>query len=352
MYFTNRLFYFKHTEQMRSLKEYVIIALKGMAMGAADVVPGVSGGTIALIAGIYKELIDTLTKFNIGLLTTFKKQGIKAVFEEINGRFLLALFAGIAVSILSLAKLFHYLINHEPVLVWAFFFGLIVSSVWLIGNRITQWGIPNVVALIIGALISFGITVISPAQGPDTYWYLFLSGALAFVAMILPGISGSFILLLLGAYHLVLGKVSVLIDGLKMMDFTIILTNGLSLGVFAIGGAIGLLSFSRVLKWMFETYENQTLAVLTGFLIGSLNKVWPWKETLEVYVKHAGEENESVIPFVQKNVLPNADFSVISTIDMELGITDKSPQLGAAIGLFVVGFLIIFALERISAAKA
>ncbi len=321
-------------------------------MGAADVVPGVSGGTIALIAGIYKELITTLTSFNFGVLKTLKEDGIVAAFNAINGKFLLALLSGIAISILSLAKFFHYLLNHEPVLVWAFFFGLIVASVWLIGNRVTKWNSRNALALVIGAFISFGITIISPAQGPDTYLFLFLSGVLAFVAMILPGISGSFILLLLGAYHLVLGKVSALIDGLKDFDFTIILTNGMALGIFAIGGVVGLLSFSRILKWMFEKYENQTLALLTGFLIGSLNKVWPWKETLEVYFKHKGEAKESVIPLVQKNVLPNADFSIITQNDTLLGITEKSPELGAAIALFIFGFLIIFVLERISAKKA
>ena len=330
----------------------MLISAKGMAMGAADVVPGVSGGTIALIAGIYKELISTLTSFNFGVIKTLKEDGFTAAFNAINGKFLLALISGIAISILSLAKLFHYLINHEPVLVWAFFFGLIVASVWLIGNRVTQWSVGNWVALLIGAIISFGVTVVSPAQGPDTYWYLFLSGILAFVAMILPGISGSFILLLLGAYHLILGKVSTLLDGLKDMDFTIILTNGISLGIFAFGGIVGLLSFSRVLKWMFEKYENQTLALLTGFLIGSLNKVWPWKETLETFTKHAGEPKETVIPLVQKNVLPNANFSIISENDTLLGITEKSPEIGMALGLFVLGFLIIFVLERVSAKHA
>ncbi len=337
---------------MRSIKDYAIITAKGMAMGAADVVPGVSGGTIALIAGIYKELIDTLTSLNFTVFKTLKQDGVKAAFDAINGKFLVSLIAGIAVSILSLAKLFNYLIHNEPVLVWAFFFGLIVASVWLIGNRISEWNLGNWTALIIGAVISFGVTVVSPAQGPDTYWYLFLSGVLAFVAMILPGISGSFILLLLGAYHLILGKVSALIDGVKAMDFTIILTNGLELGLFAVGGIVGLLSFSRILKWMFEKYENRTLALLTGFLIGSLNKVWPWKEVEEVFVKHAGEAKESVIPLVEKNVLPNADYAILSQNDVLIGLTDKSPQIGAALGLFIVGFLIIFVLERISSKKS
>ncbi|MFT5876745.1 MAG: putative membrane protein, partial [Dokdonia sp.] len=263
---------------MRGLKDYLLITLKGMAMGAADVVPGVSGGTIALIAGIYKELIETLTSLNLEVLKTLRKEGFAAAFNAINGKFLVALVSGIAISVLSLAKIFNYLLVNEAVLVWSFFFGLIIASVWLIGNRVSRWNASNWLALLLGALISFGVTIVSPAQGPDTIWYLFLSGVLAFIAMILPGISGSFILLLLGAYHLVLGKVSSLIDGIRAMDITIILTNGIELGIFAIGGIVGLLSFSRILKWMFEKYENRTLALLTGFLIGSLNKVWPWKK--------------------------------------------------------------------------
>ncbi|UTW65877.1 DUF368 domain-containing protein [bacterium SCSIO 12643] len=337
---------------MRSLKDYAIISLKGLAMGAADVVPGVSGGTIALIAGIYEELINTLTSLNVGVIQTLRKEGFAAAFNAINGKFLMSLVLGIAISILSLAKIFNYLIQHEPVLVWAFFFGLILASVWLIGSRVSDWDLGKSLALIIGAVISFLITVISPAQGPDTMWYLFLSGVLAFVAMILPGISGSFILLLLGAYHLILGKVSTILDALKAMDFTIILTNGIDLGIFAIGGVVGLLSFSRILKWMFEKYQNRTLALLTGFLIGSLNKVWPWKKTIEVFVKHEGEPNEKVVPLVQENVLPNADFSILTENDILLGLTEKPTQIGASIGLFVFGFLIIFLLERISSSKS
>ena len=337
---------------MRSLKDYLLITVKGMAMGAADVVPGVSGGTIALIAGIYKELIDTLTSLNISILKTIKKEGFVAAFNAINGKFLVALISGIAISILSLAKLFNFLLTNHPVLVWAFFFGLILSSVWLIGQRVTKWSISNWIALIIGAAISFSVTIVSPAQGPDAIWYLFLSGVLAFVAMILPGISGSFILLLLGAYHLILGKVSSLLDGLKAMDFTIILSNGIELGIFALGGIIGLLSFSRVLKWMFEKYENRTLALLTGFLIGSLNKVWPWKTVEQVFVKHAGEINEKIVPIVESNVLPNNFMTPVVENGQVIEQISTNPQIGAAIGLFVLGFLIIFALERISAKKS
>lgn len=336
---------------MRSLKEFGIITLKGMAMGAADVVPGVSGGTIALIAGIYKELIDTISSFNFGIIKVVKEKGFAAAFNAINGKFLLALISGIAISILSLAKVFNYLLNTHPILVWAFFFGLIIASVGLIGKRVPKWTTDNIIALVIGAFISFGVTIVSPSQGPDATWYLFLSGVLAFVAMILPGISGSFILLLLGAYHLILGKVSLLLDGLKTMDFTIILTNGIELGIFALGGLVGLLSFSRILKWMFERYEARTLALLTGFLIGSLNKVWPWKRVETIFVKHAGEVNEKIIPIAETNVFPNSFTTPIYENGQVIEQLTTNPQIGLAIALCIGGFLIIFALEKISAKK-
>ncbi len=336
---------------MRSLTDYAIITLKGMAMGAADVVPGVSGGTIALVAGIYKELIDTISSINISLLKTVKENGIVAVFNAVNGKFLLALVSGIGISVLSLAKVFNYLLNSHPILVWAFFFGLIVASVGLIGQRVTKWSLDNILALVIGASISFAVTIVSPSQGPDTMWYLFISGILAFIAMILPGISGSFILLLLGAYHLILGKVSNLLDALKAMDLTVILTHGIELGVFALGGIVGLLSFSRILKWMFEKYEARTLALLTGFLIGSLNKVWPWKRVEEVFVKHVGEPNEKIVPIIEHNVLPGNFTSAVYENGEVVGQVATNPQIGLSIGLAILGFLIIFALERISAKK-
>jgi putative membrane protein len=333
----------------RKLKDYAVISLKGIAMGAADVVPGVSGGTIALIAGIYKELIDTFTKINFGLIKIIRKEGFVKAFYSVNGPFLVALLSGIIFSILSLAKLFHFLLETEPVSVWSFFFGLIIASVWLVGKRVSIWNLSNIVALIVGAVLSYGITILSPASGPDTLLFLFISGMLAFVAMILPGISGSFILLLLGAYQLVLGKVSSLIDSVRHFEMDLLLSNLVSLGVFALGGVIGLLSFSRVLKWMFEKHEARTLALLSGFLIGSLNKVWPWKQTTEVFIKHQGEVNESVVALVQNNVLPNDSYRVISDADALLGMTVKDPQLGLAIVFGIAGFLIIFLLERFSA---
>jgi len=316
-------------------------------MGAADVVPGVSGGTIALITGIYQELISSISSVNLGLFGILRKKGLKAAFNSVNGPFLTALIAGILISVLSLAKLFHYLLDHEPVLVWAFFFGLIVASVFLIGKMVGQWDVKRVFALILGTLISYGITVISPAHGPDTLWYLFLSGMLAFIAMILPGISGSFILLLLGAYQLVLGKVNGLLDGIALGDSALLTASIIALVVFVLGGITGLLSFSRVLKWMFDKYEKITLALLTGFLIGSLNKVWPWKQTVSVFYKHAGTAEEQAFPLVQKNVFPG-NYSIVTVADEQLGLLVKEPQLMAAIGLAVAGFMVIYILDKVS----
>ena len=331
----------------RNIRDYLGITLKGMAMGAADVVPGVSGGTIALITGIYKELISTISSFNLKVIKTIRTKGIVAAFKSVNGAFLSFLFLGIIISVLSLAKVFHYLLDNEPVLVWSFFFGLIIASVWLIGKMVKSWDVKRVSILIIGAIISFGITVISPAHGPDTLWFLFIAGMLAFIAMILPGISGSFILLLLGAYQLVLGKVNGMLDAISYGDSALLTSSVIALVVFVLGGITGLFSFSRVLKWMFEKYESLTLALLTGFLIGSLNKVWPWKQTTEVWFKHAGSADEKAFPLIQKNVLPS-DYSFITNADQQLGLVSKDPQLIAAIGLALAGFFVIFLLEKIS----
>jgi putative membrane protein len=334
----------------RSLKDYLVISLKGMAMGAADVVPGVSGGTIALITGIYKELIETISSFDLALITTLRKEGIKTTFKSVNGTFLVFLIGGILTSILSLARLFHYLIENKPVLVWSFFFGLIIASVFLVGKLVLAWNSKTIFALLTGTVISFGITLVSPANGPDAIWFLFLSGMLAFVAMILPGISGSFILLLLGAYTLVLGKVNDFLDALGAWQLDVLLSTGIAIGVFMVGGVLGLLSFSKVLKFMFHKYEALTLALLTGFLVGSLNKVWPWKTNTEIRIKHEGTAEEEIVPFLQSNVWPG-DYSVLSDADIQLGIMQKEPQVLLAIVLALFGFLVLFGMERLAGKK-
>ena len=271
---------------MRSLLGYLLLLLKGMAMGAADVVPGVSGGTIAFISGIYEELLDTINSVNLGVLKTLKKEGVKAAWMSINGNFIVTLFLGIGISIASLAKLISYLLEAHPILIWSFFFGLVLASILYVGKQVKSWNAGAIISLIIGAGLAFWITILPPLSNSDELWFIFVSGMIAICAMILPGISGSFILLLMGSYQTVLGAV-------KDKDL-------LTIGVFMAGAVIGLLSFSRVLKWMFAKYHDFTIAILTGFLIGSLNKLWPWKETISTRVNSHGER----VPFIQENILP------------------------------------------------
>jgi len=250
----------------RNLKDYLIIVLKGVAMGAADVVPGVSGGTIAFISGIYEELITSINKVSLETLKILKSGGLLAMWRSVNGNFLLSLLIGIALSVISLAKLIRHLLETQPILIWSFFFGLVLASIIYVAKQITKWNYLSVLMLILGAFVAYYITTLTPQNTEISYPFVFLSGALAICAMILPGISGSYILLLLGMYKPVL-------DAIHDKDLKI-------LGTLIAGAIVGLLSFSRLLKWLFDHYQNLTLATLTGFIIGSLNKIWPWKEIL------------------------------------------------------------------------
>lgn len=294
--------------------QWALLSLKGIAMGAADVVPGVSGGTIAFISGIYEELIESINAINLKALTVLRKEGFLKFWEHINGTFFVFLLLGIGVSIVSLAKVVTYMLATHPVLIWSFFFGLIIASVWLVSKSVKKWSAGTVVSLIAGGVFAFYITTIQAVAHVDARWFIFLSGALAICAMILPGISGAFILLLLGSYDKVLGAIT-------DRDFVII-------GLFAAGCLIGLLSFARVLKFLFSKFHNLTVAALTGFMIGSLNKVWPWKETLSFRENSHGER----VPFIQENVLP--------------GNFEGDSQLWFAIGCMILGFLLIVLLER------
>ena len=285
-------------------------------MGAADVVPGVSGGTIAFISGIYEELLETISSFNLQALKVLTNEGIKPFWKHINGSFIATLLLGIAVSIISLAKLITYLLHAHPVLLWGFFFGLIVASVFLVGKKVVEWQLSRVLAVIVGTVIAFTITILNPMENPDTHWFVFVSGAVAICAMILPGISGSFILLLLGSYELILSSI-------KDFKITTILT-------FIVGCVVGLLSFSKFLNWLFKKYHDVTVAALTGFLIGSLNKVWPWKEVLSTRENSKGE----IVPFIETNVLPNQ--------------FHEEPQTMGVIILAIIGFVLIFGLEKLA----
>ena len=305
---------------VRKLQDYFVIGLKGMAMGAADVVPGVSGGTIAFISGIYEELLSTISNVNLSLLRTLKTSGIKAAWKQLNGSFLTALLLGIFVSIVSLAKVIKHLLESQPILLWSFFFGLVLASVIYIARQITNWNFKAFLILVLGAALAFFITTLNPlVSESSSSLFLFLAGAIAICAMILPGISGSFILVLLGAYKPVL-------EAVNNRDFKIILT-------FMAGAVVGLLTFSRVLKWLFTKYKNLTLAVLTGFIIGSLNKIWPWKETLTWRTNSHGVK----VPFNQQSVSP---FSF-----------DEDPQLMLAVAFSILGFVLILGMEKLAVKK-
>ena len=302
----------------RKLIDYVIITLKGMAMGAADVVPGVSGGTIAFISGIYEELITSINNIDLKLFQVLRKEGIKAFWEKLNGNFLAALFLGIFISLFSLAKFLSWLLENEPILLWSFFFGLVGASIFLVGKEIKEWTLFTVLIFLAGAAIAYFITTLPPNENVDSLPFLFLSGALAVCAMILPGISGAFILVLLGSYKTIL-------DAVHERQLGMVIT-------VALGAVFGLLSFARLLKWMFKNYRNTTLALLTGFILGSLNKIWPWKKVLETKVF-----DDKIIPIVEKNILP--------------GSYEGDPKLILALVLAILGFSLIFILERVASKK-
>ena len=298
----------------RGIKDYGMLMLKGIAMGAADVVPGVSGGTVAFIVGIYEELINSIKSINPTNLKLLFSLRIAEFWKAINANFLLALVSGIAISIFSLAKLITYLLENEPVLVWAFFFGLVLSSTYFVAKTITQWDWKTYLFFVIGTVGAYFITVATPTETPNNLFFIFLCGAIAICAMILPGISGSFILVLLGKYFYIMSAV-------KSLDIVVML-------VFICGAFIGITSFSNVLSFLLRRFHNTTIATLAGFMIGSLNKVWPWKETVETYVDSHGH----IKPLVEENILPNT-------------------LLWDGIGLMLFGFLLVYVLEKISQKK-
>lgn len=295
----------------RNLKDYGLLVLKGMGMGAADVVPGVSGGTIAFIVGIYEELIDSIKSINASSLKLLFTGKIGAFWRAINGSFLLSIVSGIGISIFSLAKLITYLLVYHPILVWAFFFGLVLASTWFVSKDIRRWNWKTVLSFIVGALAAYYITVATPAETPTNLFFIFLCGAIAICAMILPGISGSFILVLLGKYFYIM-------EAVKTFNIPVML-------IFMAGAALGITSFSRILSYALRKFHDVTIAVLGGFMLGSLNKVWPWKKVLETYTDSHGE----LKPLVETNIWPDH-------------------LVGEAAGLMLLGFFLVYFLEKLS----
>lgn len=287
-------------------------------MGAADVVPGVSGGTIAFITGIYEELVNSIKSINLEAIKLFFTGRWKSFWKQINGNFLLAVFAGVFISVLSLARVLEYLLEHQPILIWSFFFGLILASSYVVSRKIKKWEYLKIVALVGGIGIAFYITSVTPTTTTDAFWFIILAGALASCAMILPGISGSFILLLLGKYAFALHAVNerIIVDLLLLGS----------------GALVGIILFANLLSWLLKKYHDITIAVLVGFMIGSLNKIWPWKETLKTILVE-GE----VKPLVEKNVLPS------------MGNADD--QIWMALLMTVVGIGLILLIEVVLSKK-
>lgn len=280
-------------------------------MGAADVIPGVSGGTIAFIAGIYERLINALSSVDLSLIQLLRKEGFLAVWKKVDGLFLLILLSGIGSSILSLAKLVTYLLEFHPIPLWSFFLGLIVASVVVVQRQMKQVKWIHLFPFIVGIAFAWWITTLVPAQTTNALWFVFLSGAIAICAMILPGISGSFILVILGKYQYIL-------QSLHELRIDVIL-------VFMAGCLVGLLSFVRLVKWLFSRHHDLSIAVLGGFMVGSLNKVWPWKITLE-----STQIEGKIIPLVQQNVSPMG-YEPLTGIPAEMGLALISAGVGLAL---------------------
>ncbi len=308
---------------MGKQRNYLLLVLRGCAMGAADVVPGVSGGTIAFITGIYEELINSIKSIDLQALKILFSLRIADFWKKINGNFLLSVILGIGISIFSLAKLMTWLLSHHPLYIWSFFFGLIIASSLLVAKEIRTWNIFTVLSLLAGACAAYTITVTTPAETPNTWWFIILSGAIAICAMILPGISGAFILLLMGKYSFILGAVS-------SLNIPVLL-------LFAFGALAGIISFSHLLSWLLKNYHTLTVSLLTGFMVGSLNKVWPWKETVKTYIDSHGIEQA----LIENNISP--------VRYQEL--TGADPLIWQAVIMCILGFLLIYSIEMFAKKK-
>ena len=304
---------------MSGFRAYLVLFLKGMAMGAADVVPGVSGGTIAFISGIYEELLRSIRACTPFALASLFRDGPRVFWQRINGTFLSVLFSGILFSIATLARLITYLLDEQPLLLWSFFFGLIVASVFFIWRQLVRKGVWEYSFLLLGLCTALAFAFAPPVQPEPTLFVVFGAGMLAICAMILPGISGSFILLLLGMYSVILGAVS-------SADFSL-------LSIFCLGCVAGLMAFSRLLSWLLSRFHGVTLSVLTGFLAGSLVMVWPWRESVIM----SNEGREAALSLL----MPRQYAQVVG-----------DPQLPATLGLMAVGFILVLCLENVGGRRA
>lgn len=291
-----------------------------MAMGAADIVPGVSGGSIALITGIYQRLLDSINSINGASLSLLLKFEFKQFYKAVNGTFLLSLLLGILTSVFTLSKLITYLMDEHPIPLWSFFCGLILVSAFIILKEIKRWHLGVVLSVIVGIVVAWMVTDLPPTTSPDAIWFTFLAGAIAICAMILPGISGSFILLILGKYETILEAVS-------EKDF-------LTLGVFAIGCIVGILSFSRLISYLLKKFYSTTIGLLSGFMLGSINKLWPWKIVTQYRTSSSGEQK----PFLTENLWPSSYLQQVG----------EEPNLGLAIAGFLGGIVLVLGIDLLA----
>ncbi len=301
------------------MKQYLSTIFKGIAMGAANVVPGVSGGTIALITGIFERLIDAIKSFNLKaakLLFSFK---FKEFAKHTDLYFLIALFSGVLIAVVTLAKLFDYLFINYPVYIWSYFFGLVLASVFFVGKTVSKWSLSVIVTFIIGTAVAIVISVLNPAKEDSSFLYLILCGVVAICSMILPGLSGSFVLILMGNYQLVM------IDAINNRDLGILIPVG-------IGAVAGLIAFSHVLSWVFKKYRNQTISLLTGFILGSVSILWPWQKA--VYLK---DDTGEIIVKKGKMVVEHYERFLPGSFDQ---------QVIFAIGFVILGIITIWAVEK------
>lgn len=296
-------------------------------MGIAEAIPGVSGGTIAFITGIYERLLDAINSIlDPKALATLRSEGIAATWRHIDGNFLLSLLIGMAVGLVTATFTITSLLEHYPPAVWAFFFGLIVASAIYIGKQVNRWSLVEIVLFVIGVIVAYGLTVINPLGGSTSPVFVFLAGAVAISALILPGISGSFILVLLGMYTTVFGAIRGLLGGDSSQLIIFV--------AFGFGCLAGLAAFSRLLSYTFKKYPNPTFALLTGFMLGSLNKLWPWRNALTFRTNSSGEE----VPVLEQNVLPAA--------------YEGEPIVLTVVLAMIVGFVLVFLLERFGKKEA
>lgn len=304
-----------------NLKEAAMLMFKGMCMGTADIIPGVSGGTIALITGIYQDLLLAIKSAGIKAFQRLFVFDVKGALAEMHLRFLICLFLGICTAIITLARIMNYLIHHQPVLTWSLFFGLIAASIWTVGKKVEEKNVATVISFLVGAFAAWGIVGIIPVSTPEELWFVFTSGLIAICAMILPGLSGAFILLILGKYEFITGT----------LKNPFIINNIIIIGVFCAGCGIGLMGFSRVLSYFLNRYHSATLAFLTGLMAGAMRKVWPWKEVLEEKIirgKTHVIKDQNILP-------PSLDQDVVW-----------------AILLIITGFVLVIWLEWFSMRKS